>query len=59
MLFLDSNPHWQSTRGKIGGGLYIGAGKELDAASFFSSQIDDVRIYNQALSASDIKVLAR
>ncbi|MHC4174663.1 MAG: hypothetical protein ACYTBX_20030 [Planctomycetota bacterium] len=31
-------------------GLQIGAGKNLDAASFFSGLIDDVRIYNQAIT---------
>jgi sugar lactone lactonase YvrE len=33
-----------------GGGLYFGAGKNLDAASFFSGLIDDVRIYNRAIT---------
>jgi len=42
-----------------GGGLYIGAGKTLDAASFFPGLIDDIRIYNRALSAEDIEELAR
>jgi hypothetical protein len=32
------------------GGLYIGAGKTLDAASFFSGLIDDVRIYDRAVT---------
>jgi len=32
------------------GGLYIGAGKTLDAAEFWSGLIDDVRIYDQAVS---------
>jgi C1A family cysteine protease len=41
------------------GGLYIGTGKTLDADSFFSGLIDDVRIYNQALSAEEIKALLR
>jgi hypothetical protein len=31
------------------GGLYIGAAKDLDANSFFSGLIDDVRIYNRAV----------
>ena len=30
--------------------LYIGAGQTLDSAGFFSGLIDDVRIYNKALS---------
>jgi Tol biopolymer transport system component len=40
------------------GGLYIGAGKTLDATSFFSGLIDDVRIYNVALKAEQIQALA-
>ncbi|MHC4631152.1 MAG: MBL fold metallo-hydrolase [Planctomycetota bacterium] len=40
------------------GGLYIGAGKNLEPASFFSGLIDDVRIYNEALSPEDIETLA-
>jgi hypothetical protein len=31
------------------GGLYIGAGKTLDAATFFSGLIDDVRLYDRAV----------
>jgi L-ascorbate metabolism protein UlaG (beta-lactamase superfamily) len=41
------------------GNLYIGAGKDLDVASFFSGLIDDIRVYNQALSAEEIEELAR
>ena len=41
------------------GGLYFGAGKDLDAGSFFSGLIDNVRIYNQALTAEEIEALAR
>lgn len=40
------------------GGLYIGAGKNLEAGTFFSGLIDDVRIYNKALSAEQIADLA-
>jgi hypothetical protein len=32
------------------GGLYLGAGKTLDATSFWSGLIDDIRIYNRAVS---------
>jgi hypothetical protein len=32
------------------GGLHIGAGKSLDATSFFSGLIDDVRIYDRAVT---------
>jgi sugar lactone lactonase YvrE len=41
------------------GGLYFGAGKTLDAGSFFSGLIDEVRIYKRMLSAEEIKALAR
>ena len=41
------------------GGLYIGANKNLDAGTFFSGLIDDVRIYNKALSAEEIATLAQ
>ena len=40
-------------------GLYIGAGKTLDAETFFSGLIDDVRIYNVALTAEHIAALAQ
>jgi len=41
------------------GGLYIGAGKNLNAGTFFSGLIDDVRIYNVALSPEKIAALAQ
>ena len=41
------------------GGLHIGAGKGLEAASLWLGLIDEVRIYNQALSAAEIEELAR
>ncbi len=40
------------------GGLYIGAGKNLEAGTFFAGKIDDVRIYNVALTADEIETLA-
>jgi acyl-CoA thioesterase I len=40
------------------GALYIGAGKNLETASFFSGLIDDVRVYNQALEPDEIAMLA-
>jgi len=40
----------QSDLGSTNGGLYIGAGRTLDAGSFFSGLIDDVRIYNRAIT---------
>jgi len=41
------------------GGLHIGAGKNLDAGSFWSGLMDDLRIYNKALSTEDVEKLAR
>ncbi|UCC43167.1 MAG: right-handed parallel beta-helix repeat-containing protein [Candidatus Zixiibacteriota bacterium] len=41
------------------GGLHIGADKTLDAGSFFFGLIDDVRIYNVALTAGQIEALAQ
>jgi hypothetical protein len=41
------------------GDLYFGAGQSLDVASFFSGLIDDIRVYNVALSAKEIEELAR
>jgi hypothetical protein len=41
------------------GGLYFGAGKNLDVGSFFSGLIDDIRIYPLALNAEEIQALGR
>ncbi len=41
------------------GGLYIGIDNTLDAGSFFSGLIDDVRIYRRTLNAEEIVVLAQ
>lgn len=41
------------------GGLHIGAGRDLDPASFFLGMIDDVRIYNVALSDEKVEALAK
>jgi hypothetical protein len=40
-------------------GFYIGAAASLDPAGFFAGLIDDVRIYNIALSAEEITAFAR
>ena len=42
-----------------GGDLYIGAGSGLETGIFFTGLIDDVRIYNKALSAEEIAALAQ
>ena len=41
------------------GDMYIGAPKDLEEGIFFSGMLDDVRIYNQALSAKEIAALAQ
>ena len=41
------------------GGLYFGAGKALAEVNFWSGLIDDVRIYDHALSDSEIEHLAK
>jgi N-acetylneuraminic acid mutarotase len=40
------------------GGLHIGVSKDLEADSFFSGLIDDVRIYDIALTAEEIATIA-
>jgi L-ascorbate metabolism protein UlaG (beta-lactamase superfamily) len=40
-------------------GMNIGAGKNPDEGNFFAGLIDDVRIYNMALSAEEIEELAQ
>jgi hypothetical protein len=41
------------------GSLYLGVGKTLDTDTFFSGLIDDVRIYNKALTTEEIVALAQ
>jgi N-acetylneuraminic acid mutarotase len=41
------------------GGIYIGANKNLDVGTFFSGLIDEVRIYDVALTTEKIAVLAQ
>jgi len=41
------------------GGMYFGADKNLDATSLFSGLIDDVRIYDVALTPEEIETLAQ
>jgi hypothetical protein len=41
------------------GGLYIGAGQDLGPDSFFSGLVDDVRIYDVALTAEEVAALAK
>ena len=43
------------TMGAADGGLYIGAYKELESDYYWQGEIDDVCIYNRALTASEIE----
>jgi hypothetical protein len=45
----EPQPHLESASG----GLYFGAGNNLEPGSFFSGLIDDVRIYDRALTTID------
>jgi hypothetical protein len=62
-LYVDGTLVIEDTSGVAGvssdGGLYIGASKDLEAGSFFSGLIDDVRIYNGVLSPEEIEALAQ
>jgi Tol biopolymer transport system component len=40
-------------------GLYLGVGKNYAPGTFYSGLIDDIRIYNVALSAEDIEALVQ
>ncbi|MHC4204499.1 MAG: LamG-like jellyroll fold domain-containing protein [Planctomycetota bacterium] len=64
ILYVDGvevakDKHAQNPLKNADGGLYIGASKDLNSTSFFSGFIDDVRIYNQALTAEEIATLAQ
>ena len=39
--------------------LYIGTSKNMESGTYFSGLIDDVRIYNKALSAEEIEALVQ
>ena len=47
----------QNTLKSSDGGLYIGAGETLEPGTFCSGLIDDVRIYNVALTTDEIEAL--
>jgi len=55
MLYVDDIEVAKDTQPQAGmepayGGLYFGTGKDLDPAGFFFGLIDDVRIYNRAVT---------
>jgi hypothetical protein len=41
------------------GSLYIGVDKNLEPSSFFSGMLDDIRIYNHALTEKQIETLSK
>jgi N-acetylneuraminic acid mutarotase len=53
MLFVDGflvAEDVQNSLGFFGNGLYIGVGKNYAVGTYFSGMVDDVRIYNRAVS---------
>jgi len=61
-LYVDGTEVAKDTAAQVSlksadGGLYIGAGKNLEAGTFFAGLIDDIRIYNAALTADEIEAL--
>jgi hypothetical protein len=60
-LYVDGVVAAEDTQAALAGsvnGLFIGCGKAMGAGTFWSGLIDDVRIYNAALKAEQIKALA-
>ena len=55
----DANPIILAPLKSATGGLNIGTGKDLNAGTFFSGMIDDVRIYNKVLNAKEISALVQ
>ncbi len=52
ILYVDGVEVARDTHTGLGsseGALYIGTGKDMALGTFFSGQIDDVRIYNRAV----------
>ncbi len=61
-LYIDGVNAAQDTLNSIEGkdnGLYFGVGATLDAASFFSGLIDDIRIFDVAVRPAQIEAIAR
>lgn len=61
-LYVDDVAVAEDTQNGLEGsqmGLFIGTGKGMGSSTFFSGLIDDVRIYNVALTAEKIAILAQ
>ena len=62
ILYVDGEAVAEDTLAGLEGsqmGLYIGVDKNYNPGTFFAGLIDDIRIYNAALSAEQIKGLAQ
>jgi len=61
-LYVDDVIVAEDTQPDLGGsdnGLYIGCGKTMESGTFWSGLIDDVRIYDVALSEEEIAALTQ
>jgi outer membrane protein assembly factor BamB len=62
ILYVDSIEVARDTAASLkasDGGLYIGASSSMEQGSFFSGLIDDIRIYDVALTAEEIPAMAQ
>lgn len=61
-LYVDGVAVAEDTQANLEGsndGLYLGCGKAMEVGTYWSGMIDDVRIYNQALTTQQIVVLTQ
>jgi hypothetical protein len=61
-LYVDGVAVAEDTQANLEGsydGLYLGGGKAMEVGTYWSGMIDDVRIYNQALTTQQIAVLTQ
>jgi hypothetical protein len=61
-LYVDGVAVAEDTQSNLEGsndGLYLGCGKAMDVGTYWSGMLDDVRIYNQALSEEKIAALVQ
>jgi hypothetical protein len=61
-LYMDGVEVAKDTQPKLEGsvgGLYFGADQDLGPGSFFSGLIDDIQIYNEALTAGEIAEMVK
>jgi len=62
ILYVDDVIVAEDTQSDLGGsdnGLYLGCGKTMESGTFWSGLIDDVRIYDVALSEEEIAALTQ